>query len=309
MKRRNTIKRLFFALTLTAQLAPNAENQAVPDFEALIKAGSYQDAAASLESYCATHPQNWQALYQLGYVHFRLHHIQESLRALCKSLAVNPRFAESHKILGYDLNILGRQELAIRELQQAIRFDAQSTESYYELGRIYYERGSSLDAIANLEKAKSLSPLFVRTYHNLGLAYSAVGNDSKAVENFDTALKLNDRQNKPSSWPLIDYATYLNKVDQFEKARDLLLKAVAIDRSWDQEYDELARAYRGLGEINEAIRALEQAIALRPEKAEYHYVLGRLYAQRNQSAEAKEQLAAYEHWKNASPEGLSSKNK
>jgi tetratricopeptide (TPR) repeat protein len=280
-------------------MAQNAENPLVPNFEALIKAERYQEAASALETYCATHPQNWQAFYQLGYVDFRLHHIQDSLRMLCKSLVLNPQFAESHKILGYDLNILGRQDLAIHELQQAIRYDAQSSESYYELGRICYEQASYLDAIANLEKAKSLAPVFVRTYHNLGLAYAAIGNDAKAVENFEAALDLNVKQNKPSSWPLIDFATYLNGQANFERARDLLLTAIEIDRSSDQEYGELARAYRGLDQTKDALNALKQAIARRPDKASYHYELAQLYRQTNQLNEYKEQLAAYEHCKDA----------
>jgi tetratricopeptide (TPR) repeat protein len=271
--------------------------QAIASVESLIKADKFAEARTPLESYTAAHPQSWQALYQLGYVDFRLHRIQESLAMLCRSLVLNPTFAESHKILAYDLNILGRQDLAIHELEQAIGYDAGSAESYYELGRIYYERGSYPEAIKDLEQAKSLSPEYVRVYHNLGLAYSAVGEKAKAVTNFDMGLQLNTRQSKPSAWPLIDYATYCNLQGEFEKARDMLLEAVGIDNEWEQEFDELSKAYRGLGQKDEAIDVLKKAVALNPRKAEYHYVLARLYRQGNQVAQAKEELAQYEQQK------------
>ncbi|MDQ2775063.1 MAG: hypothetical protein M3Y57_09120, partial [Acidobacteriota bacterium] len=85
---------------------------ALSSYESLIKAGRFAEASNGLESYVAGHPQSWQAFYQLGYSDFRLHRIQQSLTMLCKSLILNKEFAESHKILAYDLNILGRQDYA-----------------------------------------------------------------------------------------------------------------------------------------------------------------------------------------------------
>ncbi len=273
------------------------DDQAIASFESLIKAEKFSEASTVLQSYTDAHPGSWQALYQLGYTDFRLHRIHHSLTMLCKSLVLNPRFAESHKILAYDLNILGRQDLAIRELERAISYDSQSAESHYELGRIYYEQGSYLEAIKHLEKAKLLFPGYVRAYHNLGLAYSAVADDAKAVENFDAGLRLNAQQIKPSAWPLIDYATYLNSRSDFTRARDMLQEAIGIDSTWDQEFDELSKAYRGLGQITDGIDAIKRAIALNPRKAEYHYVLARMYTQSHQLSEAKAQLAEYEREK------------
>jgi tetratricopeptide (TPR) repeat protein len=269
----------------------------ITHFESLIKAQKYSEVSAPLEAYIDAHPDSWQALYQLAYVDFRLHRIHESVTLVCKSLVLNPKFAESHKLLAYDLNILGRQDFAIQELHKSLLYDSDSVETNYELGRIYYEQGAYLPAIKYLEKAKSLNPRSVRIYHNLGLAYSAVGKDDKAVESFEQGLRLNAQETKPSAWPLIDYAAYFNLRNEFEKARDMLLQAVRIDNQWDQEFDELAKAYRGLGQTTEAISALKQAIALNPRKAEYHYVLAQLYKQTHQLTEAKQQLAEFERQK------------
>ena len=266
----------------------------IASFEALIQSGKYSEAQAGLESYTAEHPDSWRAQYQLGYVYFRLHRIQQSVTLLCKSLVLNKSFAESHKILAYDLNILGRQDLAITELEQAIHYDSQSAESQYELGRIYYEQGAYVDSIAHLTKAKLLSPESVRVYHNLGLAYAAISDNVNAVSCFEEGLKRNSRQTKPSPWPLIDYGTYFNLQGSFEKARVMLLEAIQIDGSLDQEFDELSKSYRGLGQTREAIAALKQAVALNPQKAEFHYVLARLYTKTNQHTQAQAELVLYQ---------------
>jgi tetratricopeptide (TPR) repeat protein len=282
-----------FCALVEAQTASDIDR-----FESLIKQQKFTEATAGLQTYTGSHPDSWQAWYQLGYAQFRLHRIQPSLASLCKSLAIHTEFAESHKILAFDLNILGRQDLAIHELEQALRLDPESPESHYELGRIYYERGSYLQAVQHLEKAKSLSPSYIRAYHNLGLAYSAVGERAKAIENFETALRLNSAQATPSAWPYIDYATYCNMQNDFEKARDLLLQAIQIDPSWDQAFDELGKAYRGLNMPADAIVALKKAITINPRKPEYHYVLARLYAQTHELDKAKQEVAEYEQQKN-----------
>ena len=287
------------ACVVAAQTAPRAselndDSKAVAPFELLIKSGNLPEAQSALESYTAQHVDSWRAQYQLGYVYFRLHKIQPSVVRVCKSLVLNDSFAESHKILAYNLNILGHPERAIIELQRAIHLDPASAESYYELGRIYYEAGNYLQAINQLEKAKSLAPGSVRTYHNLGLAYAAVSNKSKAVQNFEEGLRRNRQQAKQSAWPLIDYGTYFNLEGQFENARAMLVEAIAIDPNWDQAFDELSKAYRGLGQIPESINALNQAVALNRAKPEYHYVLAQLYKQSHRLPEAQEQLTLYQ---------------
>ena len=284
-------------LALPLVLYARDDDPDIRHFESLIETGQYSQAAQELIPYTADHPESWQALYQLGFVDFRLHHIQDSLTVLCKSIVLNKNMAESHKILAFDLNILGRQDLAIHELNESIRCDPANAEAHYELGRISYEQGQYQTSASELEKAKALAPDSVRNYHNLGLAYSALGETQKAVENFEQGLKLNAAHTPPSAWPLIDYATYFNMQGHFSRARDLLLQATRIDSSWDRAYSELSKAYRGLNSLSDAIAALQKAIAINANNAEYHYVLARLYTQTNHSQEAKLELAAYERFK------------
>jgi tetratricopeptide (TPR) repeat protein len=79
----------------------------------------------------------------------------------------------------------------------------------------------------------------------------------------------------------------------------VLRQAIEIDSSWDQEYSELAKAYRGLGQTENAIETLKRAIAINPNKPEYHYSLAALYRRAGQSAAATQELKAYEQIKSA----------
>ena len=301
MRRRHANKRLvaicflFTSGQICAQTpAQQDDEKAIQSFETSIEAGQYSQISEQLANYIAEHSHSWRALYQLGYVNFRLHRFHDSVSALSKSLVLNDKFGEAHKILAFDLNILGRRDLAIRELQKAIALEPKSFECHYELGRIYFDAGSYVIAVEQLEKARELDPSAVKVYHNLGLAYSAVGDNAQAVGNFEEGLRLNAKQAKPSAWPLIDYAAYFNSQNNFQRAKDLLIEAKHIDAGWDQEFDELSKAYRGLGEMQPAIDALKHAIAINPKKPEYHYTLARLYSQTHQQTQAKAELAEYE---------------
>lgn len=294
---------LFFVPGVNAQAASelSGEDSAIRNFEVQIEHGSYAEVSSELESYTAAHPKSWQALYQLGYVYLQLHQVQKSLIALSKSLVLNDKFPDAHKTLAFDLNILGRQDLATVELKRAIQLDPKSFESHYELGRILFEKGYYLDAVEQFETAKSLKPDFVKAYHNQGLAYAALGENTKAIAEFQKALTLNAKAGVPSAWPLIDFGTYYNLQNDFSKAKDMLLQAIQIDGNSDQAFSELAKAYRGLGQTEEAIQSLKRAVAINPGKPEYHYSLAVLFRKVSQSAEASEQLKEYEASKKQAP--------
>lgn len=270
------------------------EQAAISRFETQIQRGDFAGAQEPLELFVKENSKSWRAQYQLGYVYFRLHRLQQSVENLCKSLLLNEGFADSHKILAFDLNMLGRPELAKRELTRAIALDPKSAESQYELGRILYEEGAYGPAIEHLEAARQLDSAAIRVYHNLGLAYGAIDEHGKAIENFEEGLRRNAAGSKPSAWPLIDYASYLNRRNQFQRARELLKQAITIDVTRGQAFDELARACRGLGLKEEAIAALQHATATSDSKPEYHYELAQLYRQTGRAAQAKDELDSYE---------------
>lgn len=281
-------------LFATVTFAFSDEEAAISRFESQIQAGDFAAAQSPLEVFVKENPKSWRAQYQIGYVYFRLHRLQQSVESLCQSLLLNNGFADSHKILAYDLNMLGRPDLAKSELARAISLDPKSAESQYELGRILYEEGAYRPAIEHLEAARQIDKNAVRVYHNLGLAYGAVDEHGKAVENFEEGLQRNAARSQPSAWPLIDYASYLNRRNEFTRARELLQQAIKMDGPWDQAFDELGKACRGLGLKEEAIAALQKATATNSRKPEYHYALAQLYKQTGRVQEAKAELESYE---------------
>lgn len=254
-----------------------AENTEIAEFDRLITAGNYEQAAVLLEEFIAENPRSWEGLYQLGYVYFRLHRIWPSIRLLSKSLSINVENAEAHKILGMDFTIVNRLDLAKKELELAVQLNPKSAESHYALGRVQYEQGAYGRAVTSFQKAIVLAPDYVKAYHNLGLAYEATSQLSFAKDSFVRAIELNEEQAHPSAWPYINFGAFHNRRGDFEDALKLLESAVAHDPHAEEAHFQQAKAYRGLGRWAECVQSLQRAIAIDDQVPEFHYVLSAVY--------------------------------
>ncbi len=82
-------------------------------------------------------PQSSWGWYALGYSLFAQQKIGESIKALARSLELDIRNAEAHKILGRNLMIIGRFDAAQVEFEQGIRYKPDSAELHYNLGKLF----------------------------------------------------------------------------------------------------------------------------------------------------------------------------
>ena len=109
----------------------------VAAIEGYIRDGRFAEVEPLLAAYVKERPTSTWGWYALGYSLFGQQKIGESIRALAKSLELDIRNAEAHKILGRDLMIIGRFDAAQLEFEHAIRYKPDSAESYYNLGKLY----------------------------------------------------------------------------------------------------------------------------------------------------------------------------
>jgi tetratricopeptide (TPR) repeat protein len=273
----------------------------IQDFERLIAAAKYAEVEPQLEHFTASHPQSGEAWYQLGFVYFRQHKIWPSVKALSKSLSIDPSRAAAHKILGHDFTILGRLDLAIDEFRRAIALDPKSAESQYGLGRAHYENGDYKQAAEHLEQTIQLDPGYLKAWHNLGLALEALSETDRAREYFVKAIELQRTAAAKSEWPYLDFAGFENRQGNPQNAIDLLRQAEAINAQSDQVYFELAKAHRALEQWQPAIKAIERAIQLNPRAADYHYILSLLCRKTGRLEQSRTALLEFERLKKAEP--------
>ena len=75
---------------------------------------------------------------------------------------------------------------------------------------------------------------------------------------------------------------YTKAIRFFEKARELESKSPRLDRySWITMMDNLSAAYGITGNVDMAIRVLQQGIKRYPEYADFYYLLACAYSEKN----------------------------
>jgi len=265
----------------------------IANFEDLILKEKFQEVEPLLRNYLAGHPRSWKAYYFLGYVQLRQRRIGGSIKALAKSLELNTNNAEAHKVLGRDLTIIGRYDLATREFEQALRLDPSSAEVHYNFARVYAIQDDFHRARKELEAAIRLNPNYMEAFNALGFAIEALGDDAAALENYQTAIRLNEERHGKFDAPYVNLGGYYNRRGRLDLAVEYANKALQLNPRSDLAYFQIAKACRAKEDWNGVADALEKAVAIKRSSSQYHYILGTAYRKLGRIKESERALETF----------------
>jgi len=266
----------------------------VAELEGYIRDGKFAEVEALLAAYVKERPSSTWGWYALGYSQFGQQKIGESIRALSKSLELDIRNAEAHKILGRDLMIIGRFDAAQIEFAQAIRYKPDSAESYYNLGKLFSVQDNWEPARKAFESALQIDPAYVEAMDALGFALEALGEDEHAVATYEKAIALNDARHGTYALPHVNLSAYYNKTGDPVQALEHAQRALALDAKSDGALFQQGRAFDRQGKYDEAVRSLNDAIAINPRASSYYYVLAGVYRRLGRMEESRKALEVFQ---------------
>src|SRR4029077_6414062 len=163
-------------------------------------------------------PESSRGWYSLGYSLFAQQKIGESIRALAKCLQLDVKNSEAHKILGRDLMIIGRFDVAQVEFEQGIRYDPKSAEMHYNLGKLFSIQDNWESARKEFDAALGIDSSYLEAMDALGMTLEALGDDAGAVAEYQKAIALNDERKVTFSSPLVNLSAYYNRTSDPAKA-------------------------------------------------------------------------------------------
>jgi tetratricopeptide (TPR) repeat protein len=290
-------------LDALTKAAPKSEDaRRIAEFEGYIRDGRFKEVEPLLAAYVKERPTASWGWYALGYSLFGQQKIGESIRALAKSLELDVRNAEAHKILGRDLMIIGRFDAAQVEFEQAIRYQPGSAESHYNLGKLFSIQDNWDAARKAFEAALRIEPSYVEAMDALGLVLEALGDDEGAVTTYRKAIALNEARNGTYALPHINLSAYYNRTGNPEKALEHARSALALDPKSDRALFQQGRAYERQDKLDEAVLAMNQAIVLNPRGSSYYYVLAGVYRRLGWMEESRKALEAFQQLEKESSE-------
>jgi TolB-like protein/Tfp pilus assembly protein PilF len=180
-----------------------------------------------------------------------------SISEFQRAIALNPNYATAHHWYGNGpLLALGRFEEAIAEGKRAVGLDPLSPIINADLGQNLYNARRYDEAIAQLRKTLEIDPTFYYAHYNLGIALQLKGDVPAAIAEYTKAQQLSDD---------LFVQVLLAAAKAHTGDKDAAIQMLA-------ELEELSqhryvpaylriRLYLSLGNRDEAIRRLEQAIA------------------------------------------------
>ncbi|MDQ2832706.1 MAG: tetratricopeptide repeat protein [Acidobacteriota bacterium] len=259
--------------------------------KSLINAGDFPAAETVLQRYLVPMPQSPEALYLLGYVLERENKARESLAVYTRAAALAPPAPNDLKLVALDYVLLHDFPDAIQWLNRSLAGDPRNAEAWYFLGRAHMQGGDFVEAEKDFRHALDLDPKDAKAHDNLGLSLEAQNRNNEAARAYTDAINVQKGQSHESEQPLLNLGTLWNNENRSREALPYLKRAVELAPGNARCFEQLSRAFSATADPAQAIRAMQQAVALDHENPRLHFLLGQLFRNAGQTANANTEFA------------------
>src|SRR5262249_26151500 len=175
-----------------------------------------------------------------------------------QALSLNPTYPTAHQWYSLYLNAVGRSDEAVGEAKRALDLDPLSLPISYQVASAYYLSRHYDEAIEQGRKGVEMDSNFPLSHRGLARAYSAKGLYPEAIAEWKKYQDLN-----PGSDALANLIHCYGRAGDQRQARHALEMLRGRSREGYVPAYAFAIAHVGLGEKDQALISLEQAITNR----------------------------------------------
>jgi tetratricopeptide (TPR) repeat protein len=219
----------------------------------------------------------------------RTDRLDENVKELKQILALDPRSADAHMLLGIAYSTWGSKELkgeAIGEFRQALDLNPRLVQVRFFLAHLYLDLGRAARAREELEAGLAQTPGNPDFLALLGEAERQLKNPARAVQVTRQALQA-DSTFAPARLYLGRALLDAGQRDEGIKELEQVVRAGA---PVADAYLALGSAYVDAGRSAEAIETLTQGLKIDPARSEMHIALARAYRSKGLLEKADAQL-------------------
>jgi tetratricopeptide (TPR) repeat protein len=197
--------------------------------------------------------------------------------ALCQSgyklldAALSPQTHKLHRsVLQYNTgqvyNLMGDHEAALHYYDLAITMDPNYSEYYNDMGNIFQRQGRFDDALTAYDMAVRLSPPYSEVHFNRALCLARRGDWDTAVTACRRSLDLNPDQLDAQ----LVLAEMCQQLGSLQEAADCYTHAIELAPSSVIARVNKAVTFFNMERFEDALAAIETAIALEPDEPDHH---------------------------------------
>ena len=188
-----------------------------------------------------------------GAVYKGLGHLDTSIEAYKKALALKPDSAVAFYNMGNVLKERGKLEEAIEAYNKALVFNPDYADAQNNIGNVLQDQSKLEDAISAFKKALSLKPNCAEAYCNIGNAFAAQGNLEEAIIAYRKSLSINPDSVVAHSHMAAVFADQ----GKLEEAIEAYSKALAINPDYGDAHNGLSFALLNVGELKRGLDEYE----------------------------------------------------
>jgi adenylate cyclase len=190
-------------------------------------------------------------------------HLQESLDASARALALRPDLAESHGARGYALSLAGQPKEAEQEFEAAVARNPELFDAHYFHARVCLEQGRLADAARHFERAAQTRPEDYQSRALMAMALRGLGQNDRAHEMGLEAIEQASRHLERN--PDDVRANYMLGIElinerEIERGLEYLARARQLDPLDGGTLYNVACGYARAGKTEEALDLLAESI-------------------------------------------------
>ena len=238
--------------------------------------------------------ENASLLLALGQAHLLAQRPAEALATLDRIPASDAEYPAALKVKAKALYLLHRDAEAVDALKQAAARTPFDAEIPYDLGRIYYQLGRHADSAAAFRQATTLDARAYKAWDNLGLAMEALGDVAQAQQHYLKTLALVHKDHPRYDVVYANFADLMIKVGDYQRAFDLAAEAAERNPDEARNFFLAGKALVQLGRADISLRWFERAIVLNADYPEAHYQLAQAYRRLGRIEDAERALKAFQ---------------
>ncbi len=272
------------ALEAAIRLEPTGAESYRRLAKALQKADRFDEAVSALHRAINLRPGYWVYHNDLALLYYSRGKYDAAANHWRRVTECAPLYDGGYANLGMANFYLDNTEAAYANFERASELNPDTnSNSYLNLGTLYFEHARFADAAAMFEKALELNDAFYVTWGNLGFSLVYSLQPERAKEALRQAARLGEieLQNRPDDPELLcDLAGYHAELDNKDRSRDCLKKAIDLGPTDPLVLATIGETYEDLGDRDQALVWIEHAFnaGMQPARFDNRPGLGRLMA-------------------------------
>ncbi|MBI4606808.1 MAG: tetratricopeptide repeat protein [Planctomycetes bacterium] len=253
---------------------------------AFFEAGLHGEARAVFAAALGRHAEDSDSLFNYAVACAEGGRLEDAERAYRRVLELAPSLDDARNNVGTLLAKAGRAEEALGMFRAIVERNPAHAEAVLNLSNELLKAGHAQEALQVCEGAVARDPESAPFRRQLGYARYRAGYRDLAVESTREALRIDPRD--ADSW--LNLANYLTALGDLAGAKGAALAGLERRPGHAGLLNTLGMVHAALGEVDEAARHLERAIAADPRLAPPYTNLARLHLERGDRERARDAL-------------------